>query len=372
MSLLRFALAVTASLFGLAASLPVLVIGLPFWLMAFGVRGLTRLLEPRAVSWEHLIDFDPTFGWRPKANLDTYGFASGPFRVSTDSQGWSGQSSLEESQVVVFGDSFAFGYGVNATALFSEACPRLRVKPIGAPGYNMVQELLWMRELAPRLRGKLVVWFVYINDLYENLQPNMQTYRTPFVRQAAGSDTWEIINDHLSPAKWPYRYDDKLRSRERVEGVFGETFFSDRIYSACEFLIAGGKEVCESAGAHLVVLAIPSKNQFRAGVWNHNGGDPTASQQLDPEAPEQRIGAICRKLGVRFVAAKKHLTLADYLDADEHWNEKGHRRIAELLAALFQEFMSADGTTSATSSRLRTPVVNPGSERTPSDILSAP
>jgi hypothetical protein len=76
----------------------------------------------------------------------------------SDAQGWPGTASIAES--VVFGDSYSFGYGVNVEAsFFSECHCQARIKAIGAPAYNMVQEVLLMHQLSSHLSGKLVVWF---------------------------------------------------------------------------------------------------------------------------------------------------------------------------------------------------------------------
>jgi hypothetical protein len=78
-----------------------------------------------------------------------------------------------------------------------------RIKAIGANGYNMVQELLWMRRYAPQLAGKLVVWFVYHgNDLFDNLQPNVFQYRTPFVRERHDGRGWEVVTEHVRRSPW--------------------------------------------------------------------------------------------------------------------------------------------------------------------------
>ena len=94
-----------------------------------------------------------------------------------------GHGSLDDSAVVVIGDSFAFGYGVDAGKSFADLNPGLAIKAVGAPGYSMVQSVLLMEQFAERLAGKLVVWFVCLeNDLQDNLAPAMRRYRSPFVR----------------------------------------------------------------------------------------------------------------------------------------------------------------------------------------------
>src|SRR5690606_15625900 len=122
------------------------------------------VLEPSYLTKDQLIAFDPVFGWRPRPNLNTHHLMVDLFPLSTDAQGWRGRATLAESQVVVFGDSFAAGYGVSDEHLFANLSATPRIKPIGIGGYSMVQELLWMRALAGELAGKLVVWFIYFGN----------------------------------------------------------------------------------------------------------------------------------------------------------------------------------------------------------------
>jgi hypothetical protein len=336
----RALLAMVAALFGLLLAAPVIVLGLPFWAIAFLTRTVARLLEPRFVPWNELIKFDPTLGWKPKANLNTCGIADDVFHLTTDSQGWRGQTSLAESEVVVFGDSYAFGYGADDKAIFSEINPHVRIKAIGAPGYNMVQELLLMRQLSSQLRDKLVVWFPYLgNDLYENLMPDMKGYRTPFVRQVNGAGDWEIVTHHINPTKWPYT------SRQRsylhiLAQLCTPAFLSQRVYAACEFLIKEGNKICDLAGAQLVVVTIPDPSQLGHSSLEFLVSRSRDTKRFDPDFPDRQIGASCHKWGVPFIAAKDYLDMSDHKKGDVHWNDQGHRRISELLSRIYDDYCS--------------------------------
>jgi hypothetical protein len=71
MTALRVLLAWTSALLGVLLIIPVILIGLFFT----GVKRLTQvicyLIEPRFKSWTELIEFDPRFGWKPMAHLNT-------------------------------------------------------------------------------------------------------------------------------------------------------------------------------------------------------------------------------------------------------------------------------------------------------------
>jgi len=338
----RAILAIISSLLGLLIVLPIAAVAVPFWAVAFLVRRCSNLFAPPSKTWESIIGFDKHVGWKPNPNLDVYcSFAVGAFRVKTDSHGWRGQEDLTGCQALVLGDSFAFGFGVDdENAFFSLTNSGLHVKAIGSPGYNMVQEVIWLDKVSTQLSGKLVVWFICLgNDLYDNLQPNMQNYRTPFVREINGTGTWEIVTTHVRPETWHYNVErDFQKTRDaRSLGTFSRTFLSERVYSACEFLIEKATHICRQAGAPLVIVSIPSMSQLDADAWNHWAsriGDP---KLFDRDLPDQKLQAICKKFEVMFVPGSKYLSYTDYILEDGHWNEKGHKRIAKLLSSLYQQ-----------------------------------
>ena len=337
---LRFFLAIPAFLAGILLAIPIILLGLPFWLVAFVTNAIRRLWAPKALPWQRIIEFDSYVGWKPKANVDSYGIADEPFQFTTDSDGWRGKRSLAESQIVVFGDSFGFGYGVDDKQMFTEKVPSLKVKSIGAPGYNMVQELLLMRSLAPRLSGKLVVWFVFLgNDVYENLMPDMKGYRTPFLRYLRHTGDWEIVTWHVNNTAWAYT--SRRRNYQEILGwLCRPGAFSDRAFSACEYLIEAAVETCANAGARLAIMTIPDVTQLsRKGLRLLSAGDDD-SDLCDPDLPDRRLAAICRGLRVPFVAAKEFLNEKHHKTGDVHWNPRGHQRVAKILAGIYQDYLS--------------------------------
>lgn len=338
MNILRTAHALAVAGVAVLLAVPVLVLALPFWGVALLTGALARRLEPPARSWRDLVRFDPAVGWRPRSNVDGHFVERGDvFHVVTDAEGWPGKAGVEESDIVVFGDSIAFGFGVDAARSYREVNPRLRVKAISAPGYNLVQELLLMQEMAPRLARKLVVWFIYHgNDLYDNLSPFMGPYRTPFVRERRDGTGWEIVTSHLSPAPWRYSAG-RYRDWQRVlASLYRPTFLADRAYAACDFLLGEAKKVCDGVGARLVVCTLPSPlalGSLASRLAQHSD-HPEA---FDPDLPDRKISDSCRAHGIPFVAAKPHLSPRDYQLPDDHWNERGHRQVAEILRRLHEE-----------------------------------
>lgn len=332
--MLRALFSLVAGAIGVALVAPIILVGVPFWFVSWCTRTVQWWIEPRTVQWKDLIQFDPVVGWKPKPSMHAFCCADGTdvFYVETDEDGWCGHTTIEKAPVVVFGDSYAFGYAVNHP--FFRVSPfELPIKAIGAPGYSMVQELLLITQLAPSLSGKLVVWFIYPgNDLTDNLSPAMTTfgYRMPFLLESDARGGWDVNTSHIQPDKWSAgaRYD---RNR-KISAVFGKNHVSDRVYAACEFLINRGQSVCRQAGANLVVLTIPWTIQFDRLPW---GG--VTDTTVDPELPEKNIAEICARLSVEFVSGRKHFTTRHYIPGEGHLNEEGHRRLAAVLHDLYKK-----------------------------------
>jgi hypothetical protein len=338
--MLRAILACVASLAGLVLVAPLVLLGGPIWLTALLTRRIAALLEPRSVDISETYVFDSDLGWRPRPNLDLHCLARADdvFHLVTGPDRWAGQGTVEDADVVVLGDSHAFGYGVDAERSFMRIHAEPRIKTIGAPGYNTVQELLALRQQSARLGGKLVVWLVYAgNDLFDNLVPSMGGYRAPFVRQT--NDGWEIVTSHLKPDRWSVSKGRHGNGRHMpvLASLHGPTFLSQRAYDACAWVLGEGAEVCRAAGARMVVVTIPipaalEPRQFAA--VRTAAPDP---KLVDAGYPDRQIGLVCTKLGVRFVPLGEVLTRAHFKRYDDHLTEAGHRVLADVIRRVHLE-----------------------------------
>jgi hypothetical protein len=312
----------------LLAGLALLVV--PFLLVARATSAVARWLSPETTPFQDLVEYVPEIGWRPKPGLAVHGTDDNgdPFWLTTDADGWRGQASIAESDVIVFGDSFAFGFGADERDFFGAGKQRPRIKGIGAPGYNMVQSLMWMRRLGPQLRGKTVAWLIYSgNDLEDNLNPQMESYRAPFVRETWDGD-WQIVTAHVGPHPWPF-----WPRRTNAEGFLElcrPSLLATRAYRACDFLIEAARELSLAHGARLVVITVPDLSPMQTKTFARLL-ERAPIKEFDPAEPDRRIRAICARLGVPFIALADSLNEHDYLNRDVHWNRRGHERVAQIL-----------------------------------------
>jgi len=339
--MIRALVAVVVAVLSWMALLPAFIVAGALWLFAACVRGLARLMEPHFIPWTELMTFDRALGWRPRANLDAHYLAQRDdvFHVVTDAEGWPGTRSLAESPVVVIGDSFAFGYGIDTGSSFADLNPGLAIKGIGAPGYSMVHSVLLMEQLANRIAGKLVVWFVCLeNDLEDNLSPSMNTYRSPFIRPSRRNGGWEIVQEHVDSTPWRSSVfsGPRLLSHLCVPGRI-----ADRAYAGCDYLIGRGADLCNRIGAHLVLVTIPDPSQLTDEGRARSAeisGNPAA---FDASMPDKRLAESCVRHGIPIIVGKDHLSALDYKRLEAlHWNPRGHRRMAGVLGSLYESFRS--------------------------------
>ena len=322
---------------GLSASLPLLVLAVPFWLVSALTGVFARRLQPPSVPQSDLVEYDRALGWKPKADQRVHvrDINGEPFLTTTDSEGWRGKANLDEAQVVAFGDSFAFGDSIADADFFAHRAPGIEAKSIGAPGYSMVQPLLLMRQLRERLRGKTVVWLVYqLNDLADNLRPEMDGYRSPFVRGEENGG-WRLDDAHVGPERWPFPA--RVPAHEAYMEICTRSHQAKRAFGAFRFLVEEAQGALQAVDANLVVVSVPGLS----GVTSRRVASTLAERMdlgdFDPEVPDREMGAVCAALGVRFVALADVLGPADYRRHDVHWNERGHRKVGALLRRLWDE-----------------------------------
>lgn len=337
MNLFRFVIGVLAGTLGVILLLPILLLISPWLIVAYLTNIFAKWFEPAYLRWNQVVEYDSTLGWKTKPNLNGYHLADdGVYQTTTDAEGWRGKSSIDDSDVVVFGDSYVFGHAVSDANFFADLNPRLRIKAIGVSGYSMVQEYMSIERLAPRIRGKLVVWFVYIgNDLTDSLATNIEGYRAPFLRQNRKTGEWEVVTSHVDASRWPsgpgYH---NTTFYERVAQLFVPGPFSHRVFSASEYLIEEADRVIREADGQLVIVSIPSKNMLLKEEMQTLTRWLPRDTKFDPDYPDKQLREICHRFNVDFVAGKSHLDGSDYRAAESHWNRRGHQKVARLLASL--------------------------------------
>lgn len=340
--LLRLVVAWIGGMLGLLVALPILLLMMPLLLVSKAVAGTARLLvkrQPAVTSWGKVFVDDSEVGWVLARDLDchVYDMGGNAFHFTTDADGWRiGGSGIERSDIVVFGDSFAFGHGVDDRSFFGWPSSECSVKSVGVPGFNMVQALLLMRRLQAILRGKLVIWMVYPgNDLDDNLGPAIQSRAAPFVFRD-DQKGWVVVNDHIRLGR-VWWWDKGGRSYERFVKLCSNSHLADRAFSAFRFLVEQAKERTEQAAARLVVVCVPDLSRYVDRRLERTLEDTGVPPSFDRELPDRRMARICAETGVTYVSLSGVLKKRHYQWDDIHWNAEGHRVVRSVMAALSAE-----------------------------------
>ena len=142
-------------------------------------------LEPLYVSPErdHFWKYDPLLGWAHEPGQEGI-FETPQFRtnVRINANGLRDrQHSYERrddiERILVLGDLFAWGYGVEKSERFSQLLEKSRgveVINAGVSGYSTDQELLWYRNEGIKYETDLVILVLAGNDVGDNEQATCQ------------------------------------------------------------------------------------------------------------------------------------------------------------------------------------------------------
>lgn len=257
-------------------------------------------------------------------------------------------------RILVLGDSFTWGFGVERFQRFTDLVWRL-VEPCveivntGVAGYGTDQELLYYRTEGFKYSPRLVILAFTLNDVVNNRHPMQYTYPKPQFELHNGKLVLQNVPVPPRTAPWSQRYtlDQALPPRFwRVKQFLRDhlrsyAFFIDPIKSLVghdiyksesaipddpltEALLLETRRDVESQGAKLTVVMVPDKRlvltgrgrdtwewytRFLAGAGFHYVDLLPAFQEASDRGEEL------------------------FFPSDPHWNLAGHRVAAHAIWA---------------------------------------
>ena len=341
------------------------------------------------VNLNRMWRWHPVLGWtqRPSARFDIV-VSGEPVHVEFNREGFRDVAHEVAKpagcrRIVVVGDSFCEAVQVNLEeTFFRRLQARLgtgwEVINLGVGDFGTAQELIALREYGLRYRPDVVVCEVYpLNDIGNNAlglasfcRSHNDGYRPYFVERdgALVQVSWQPVRQALrhwlatfrvgericyavGKRLWGLEDDEARRLRIQAAGMppldpLLFTFVADEGrqtewvrdgWHITERCLEEMARLCREHGAQFVVVSMP----FEATVspkWSE-----FAQQQpppaLDPDYPDRRLDALCRRLGVAFVAMRPMLAqhAGECLPfRDGHLNPAGHRCTAEALCGALE------------------------------------
>jgi len=315
----------------------------------------------------------PPADFSPWIRSDSLGFRLAPgirtrmrgpeydVEVVSNSLGMRDDEPLAKSgpRVLLLGDSFAMGYGVERPRIFADLLERevpADVVNAGTGGYELVQQPRVLAEHGPRFRPDLVVYALYLgNDLAQN-------------------DEWEVRQDstlHNRVREYPVRQvgEFKLRrlARDFLYGLRkgrsekeGEWLPFEGYLGLCERTL--GQEATEDydeadrllgqladeagkLGVPLFVLMLPYRSMVeREALASLERKVPDLQARYDLSRPAREIGARMAVRGIPHADVTPFLVeehgragLPLFFPIDGHLTEAGHEAVARFAAPLLRE-----------------------------------
>lgn len=167
-----------------------LLLAMSIVVAALGAEWLARILfpewAPRTGTVTQFWRYDARYGWSHVPNaagrFASFGFDTA---VTTNSAGFRGRDVAlkkdpSKTRVLVLGDSYVWGFGVQDDEVFTSGmqrlCPGLETLNFGVSGYSTDQQLLLFRDKGASYGADVVVLVVAANDYEDNARSKVYVY----------------------------------------------------------------------------------------------------------------------------------------------------------------------------------------------------
>lgn len=313
------------------------------------------------------IQFHPVFGW-----ANRYGYV-GPYvkegvfstRITIDPRGYREIAKPRRSQhrVLVLGDSFTFGHGVNDhetwPARLAEYNPNMEVLNSAVVGWGHDQQVLCMRDLIKFDNPDLVIWgwssadFPRNTMVYWRLRDATTGLDFAKPRYVLRDGKLELTNakpvspEHLDAAIAAYVAERKARGGALRRGLRKFRLFElsenavDTINLKVEQLRLGeallleGIHVARKSGKRIVLVHLPVQK------WVHSKNPVTRLKRF---LTEKMLKRVVETTGVEFVdcmpafqALSGEKLDALFLPDDGHYTPAGHQLVADVVNTALEE-----------------------------------
>jgi hypothetical protein len=272
-----------------------------------------------------LFDYDLQVGWHTLPNLDLVRLnaANQQWLIKTDSAGlrtFSSQLATDRKNLLILGDSFAFGEGVMLEDRFDsyikKAMPKLNIVNTGTPGFGTDQEYVLGRPFFKGLHpGDAILVLLYVNDFYDVLRKDFVLRSKPYF--AREGDQWKLHDPDIGNFQW-------LRDRSYLAALIGELSEALR-GSAWDF------DAAKSIITQILARIAEEKPSSVPVVLAYHG----RHVERVPWPQNIHMSELCMRVTVCIDLDPSLDKKTDFLP-DGHWTPSGHRSVGEKLTVVLE------------------------------------
>lgn len=240
----------------------------------------------------------------------------------------------DKKRMLVLGDSFGWGFGVETDEVFSEVLerryPDWEIINASVSGYSTDQEYLYLRERGMRYAPDVVVVLFYQNDLVGNARDEIYWHNKPYFR--LDNYTLTQFNIPVPPATLGQRLD---------RFFYGKTYLLAKLYRMVELVRQGGtlkSEASWSVNTDLTFRLLKAMNRLSR---QHDAKLVVVSIPMG-KGLRSHLKAFCLRNNIRYLSLDEAFESAQtpYTFAhNEHWNSTGHVIAADAV----EQYLEAEG-----------------------------
>ena len=282
----------------------------------------------------------------------------------------------DKNKIIVIGDSFVEGWGVEQAKIFSKLLENKYLKKsykvinMGVLGFEPLQEYLFVKEIGLKFKPKIVIDFVYLEndilDIGKDWCYGMLKYKKPYLIET--NSTFQIaypkdkpsflssLLNFILPKKiitFAYFIDassisKKFLTENDLDELYPIAFLTKTdneyllSYKKLNFVLSEFKKLSVANNFKLIIVYIPSKfqlNEIYLKAFLKKNKKENFAYDLD--TPDRLLKEICQRSGIIFLDLKPEFKkvkspLSLYFKIDPHFNESGH----ELVAKIIYNFLS--------------------------------
>lgn len=283
-------------------------------------------LDERNLLYEH----DPLLGWFPRRATTQTFTGSRTITVTHNRDGFRDRehdSTTAKRAVLVLGDSYVWGYDVEQdrrfTDLVQRARPDLEIYNMGVSGYGTDQELLLFQRFAARYHPALVIAvYTNINDPEDNTASMTNGgYAKPHYQLEDGALRLRGVPvPEGAPLRWARH------------GLLRRSYLA-RLLAAREPAVAAPADVQDAQSEDPLALTVRLLLAIRDRAREAGAQFLVALLGDASEITAALDRAGCAWVSLHQVTVKNGLFNPEtsFPTHGRHWNEEGHRRVAEVL-----------------------------------------